>query len=157
MSTHVIRISVALALVVALASTVGCGGPSAPSEQQPAPAPVATGSAEPADGQEQPATPPPAPADVSGMGAWFEQAYPEAAWPGRIKSIEYVAGEVPDSGGFANAVVITTDLDFASEQALGMEIVAALGEASPKWAKQYVLWFADGNNMLAGDIVDPTP
>lgn len=155
MDTHVIRISVALALVAALASMVGCGGPSAASEQQPAPA--ATGSAEPAEVQEQPATPPPAPADVSGMSGWFEQAYPGSAWLGRIKGIEYVAGEVPDSGGFSNAVVITTDLDFASEQALGMEIVAALGEASPTWAKQYVLWFADGNNMLAGDIFDPTP
>lgn len=156
MGTHVIRISVALALVVALTSTVGCGRPSAPSEQQPAPAPAATGSAESAEVQGQPATPP-APADVSGMSGWFEQAYPGAAWLGRIKSIEYMAGEVPDSGGFANAVVITTDLDFASEQALGMEIVEALGEASPKWAKQYVLWFADGNNMLAGGIFDPTP
>jgi len=155
MGTHVIRISVAFALVALLASAVGCGSPSASSEQQPAA--VATESAEPAEQQETPAAKPEAPGDVSGMSGWFEQAYPGAAWLARIKSIEYVAGEVPDSGGFSNAVVITTDLDYASEQALGAEIVAALGEASPTWAKQYVLWFADGNNMLAGDIFDPTP
>jgi hypothetical protein len=112
-----------------------------------------------AAGAEQPTItePPAAPADVSGMQAWFAAAYPDAAWLSRIKSIKYVAGEVPDSGGFKNAVVITTDLDFAGELALGQEIATALGEAHPAWAKQYVIWFADGRNESAGDIVDMTP
>ena len=68
-----------------------------------------------------------------------------------------MAGEVPDSGGFADAIVVTTDLDFAAEQGLAYEIAAALGEAHPSWAKQYVIWFADGRNELAGDITDQTP
>jgi hypothetical protein len=100
---------------------------------------------------------PPAPGDISGMGEWLGKVYPDAAWLGRIKAIEHVAGEVPDSGGFSNAVVVTTDLDFGSEMALGQEIAAALGEAHPGWAKQYVIRFADGANIMAGDIVDMTP
>ncbi len=86
-----------------------------------------------------------------------EEAYPDAPWLARIKDIKYVKGEVPGSGGFANAIVITTDLDFATEQAIAQEIAAALGEADPQWAKQYVLWFADGDNIQAGDIFDFTP
>jgi hypothetical protein len=100
---------------------------------------------------------PPTPSDVSGMRDWLAKAYPDAAWLGRIKAIEHVPDEVPDSGGFSNAVVVTTDLDFASEMALGQEIAAALGEAHVGWAKQYVIWFSDGANMMAGDIVDMTP
>jgi hypothetical protein len=91
------------------------------------------------------------------MRSWFEQAYPNAPWLARIKGIEYVQGEVPGSGGFANAVVITTDLDFKTEQATAQEVAVALGEAHPKWAKQFVVRFADGNNIQAGDIVDTTP
>jgi hypothetical protein len=100
---------------------------------------------------------PPAPADVSGMQGWLAEAYPDAAWVTRIKSIEYVSGEVPDSGGFGNAIVVTTDLDFASEQALADQISAALGEAHPTWAKQFIVRYADGNNITAGDIWDRTP
>lgn len=91
------------------------------------------------------------------MRDWFAAAYPGAEWLGRIKKLEYVAGEVPDSGGFANAVVITTDLDFKTEQPVAQEIVIALGEAHPAWAKQFVLKYADGANVSAGDIVDTTP
>ena len=105
-----------------------------------------------------PAELPPAPADVSGLSAWFAQAYPEAAWLSRITDMQYVPGEVPGSGGFSNAVVNNDrDLDYQTEQALAQEIVDALGETGLTWAAQYVLWFADGSNELAGDIVDMTP
>lgn len=97
------------------------------------------------------------PTDAAGVQAWMGKAYPDAAWLGHIKKVEHVPGEVPDSGGFKNAVVVTTDLDFASEQALGTEIQGALGEANLAWAKQYVVKFADGRNIMAGDLIDPTP
>ncbi len=140
-----------LVLMFALlpALLVGCGEASTPDDGS---SPDTAATEVPA-----PAELPPAPADASGLAAWFTQAYPGATWPARITVIEYVPGEVPGSGGFSNAVVITTDLDYQTEQALAQEIVNALGETGLTWAKQYVLWFADGSNEMAGDIVDMTP
>lgn len=149
-----------LAIALMLSLMVGCGSDSDSTSSDTTPA--STPAASPADEgssaeQDAPVELPAAPADVSGMSAWFAEAYPDAAWRSRIKSIEYVAGEVPDSGGFNNAIVVTTDLDYATEQAVAEEISAALGEAHLTWAKQSVIWFADGNNMLAGDMWDRTP
>lgn len=153
---RIARLAICAAVIAVLSlSLAGCGGASTDGETStpstPAESPAATTE------EAAPAEFPPAPADVSGMSGWFEEAYPDAAWRTRIKSIEYVAGEVPDSGGFANAIVVTTDLDFAAEQPVGQEIVTALGEAHPGWAKQYVVRFGDGKNIMAGDIVDMTP
>lgn len=148
----------ALLLTIALMLTllVGCGKGSKPDSDASTPAsPSAGDTTSPA--QDAPVEFAPAPADVSGMSGWLAEAYPDTAWLARIKRIEYVAGEVPDSGGFGNAIVVTTDLDFASEQAVAEEISVALGEAHPAWAKQFVIRFADGNNILAGDIFDRTP
>lgn len=145
----------AVCIAVLPLSLSGCGDASTKTEASTPSAPAAS-TAAPAE-EVAPTEFSPAPPDVSGMTGWFEEAYPDAAWLSRIKSIKYVAGEVPDSGGFANAIVVTTDLDFASEQAIGQEIVTALGEAHPGWAKQYVVRFADGKNVMAGDIVDMTP
>jgi hypothetical protein len=142
-----IRTIPVLTLVLLLVTLGGCGGSSTTDD-------TATGGA---IDQGTSVTYPPGPADVSGLAAWFEQAYPGADWLSRITDIQYVGGEVPDSGGFANAVVLTTDLDYQTEQAVGQEIVTALGEADLTWAKQYVLWFADGNNEMAGDLMDMTP
>lgn len=146
-----------LVLSLLLISLAGC----APASTQPEPSasPASPNAASPQAGTEAkaPAAYPPAPSDASGMRDWFEQAYPEAQWLARIKNIEYVEGEVPSSGGFANAIVITTDLDFATEQAMAQEIATALGEAHPAWAKQFVVWFADGDNLQAGEIFDATP
>lgn len=153
----VYRAICALILMLLLASQFGCATASTKSDTPVAPATEASESAEADSEDSAPAALPPAPADVSGMRAWFEEAYPDAAWLARIKEIKYVPGEVPSSGGYANAVVITTDLDFKTEQATGQEIVSALGEAHPAWAKQYILRYADGNNVMAGDIFDPTP
>jgi len=153
------RVTARHAAVLALAAIVlalaGCGGASAPSET--APAPVAPESGSGAAPEAQSAELPPAPSDASGMQGWLAEAYPDAAWLARITSIEHVPGEVPDSGGFANAIVVGTDLDFASEQPLADQIAAAIGEAHPTWAKQLVVRYADGNNITAGDIFDRTP
>lgn len=142
-----------LALLIPLS---GCASSSTP-EAPPTTAP-ATSESPGADAGSPGVTPlPPAPADVSGMKDWFAEAYPDAAWLARITDVAYVSGEVPDSGGFANAIVVTTDLDFDGEQPLAQEIVSAIGEADPDWAEQYVIRFADGRNIQAGDIFDPTP
>lgn len=143
------RAILVLVVALSLAALVGCGEASAPDDGSSPDTAASDASA--------PAELPAAPADASGLAAWFTQAYPGATWPARITVIEYVPGEVPGSGGFSNAVVITTDLDYATEQALAQEIVNALGETDLTWAKQYVLWFSDGSSELAGDIVDMTP
>lgn len=152
---HRMACAVTLALIVILQP--GCA---TTSTQPETPASPATGTSAPPEAvtdEAAPAAYPPPPGDVSGLRGWFEEAYPEAPWLSRIKDIEYVEGEVPGSGGFANAVVMTTDLDFKTEQATAQEIATALGEAQPGWAKQYVVWFADGANLQAGEIIDPTP
>lgn len=155
---RVIRILASLlAIVLMLSLLIGCDNTAEPvsgGSSTPASSSAGDGASSAPDA---PTEFPPAPADVSGMSGWLDEAYPDAAWRARIKSIEYVPGEVPDSGGYSNAIVVTTDLDFASEQTLAEEISTALGEAHPAWAKQYVIWFADGNNMTAGDIWDRTP
>jgi len=143
-----------LTIGLVLATLAGCGGTATPAKTDATP-PADSGA--PAASDDAPVTYPPAPADVSGMQDWLAKAYPDVPWLGRIKKVEYVAGEVPDSGGFANAIVLTTDLDFASEQGVADEIGAAIGEAHPSWAKQFVLRYADGKNITAGDIVDRTP
>lgn len=160
MSRRVMRIVSAIVLMLALVAASGCAADS--SKSKGSSTSELTGSTKSdASAEQQPEAAstgfPPAPADVSGMRDWFTQAYPAAAWLGRIKSIEYVAGEVPDSGGWSNAIVITTDLDFGTELAMAQEIGTALGEAHPAWAKQYIVRFADGKNMQAGDIIDTTP
>jgi len=151
-----VRHVAAIALAVMMFVLVGCGGASAPSDTPSAPAASAPGSNAPVS-EAEPTEFPPAPSDVSGMQSWLAEAYPDAAWLARIKAIEYVPGEVPDSGGFANAIVVVTDLEFAREQPLADQIAAALGEAHPAWAKQLVVRYADGNNITAGDIFDRTP
>lgn len=152
----IIGLASLLAITLTFSLLVGCDNDSGPDSgsSTPASAPEedSTSSAQDASAEF-----PPAPADVSGMSGWLAEAYPDAAWRGRIKDIEHVPGEVPDSGGFSNAIVVTTDLDFASEQTIAEEISAALGEAHPTWAKQAVIRFADGNNIVAGDIWDRTP
>ena len=92
------------------------------------------------------------PADVGALPDWFEQACAGAPWIERIASIEYVAGEVPDSGGFSNAVVITTDLAFPADQALGQQIWMALANAHITWAENVVVWYADHVNETVGQI-----
>ncbi|PKQ30404.1 MAG: hypothetical protein CVT60_00045 [Actinobacteria bacterium HGW-Actinobacteria-10] len=150
----VIRTTGALALALCLVPLAGC---TTTSTQRETTTPATSETSEEKSTEEAAATYPPAPSDVSGMRGWFEEAYPDAPWLARIEGIEYVEGEVPGSGGFANAVVIKTDLDFTTEKATGQEIAAALGEAHPEWAKQFVVWFADGDNIQAGDIFDATP
>lgn len=151
------RTTCALTLALLLTPLIGCAAASSPTKTSAPPSPATSASPEVGNETVAPTTFPAAPSDVSGMRDWFAQAYPKAPWLGRIKDIKYVPGEVPDSGGFANAIVITTDLDFGAEQTIGQEIATALGEAHPEWAKQFVVWFADGNNLLAGDIFDATP
>jgi len=155
---HLVRSTIlGLALALLLVPLVGCAGASTQSET---PASPSTATSAPSDAVTEDAAPtafPPAPSDVSGMLGWFGEAYPDAPWLARIKDIKYVKGEVPETGGFANAIVITTDLDFATEQAISQEIATALGEADIQWAKQFVIWFADGDNIQAGGIVDSTP
>lgn len=136
-------------VMVVVVLIAGCG------DSGGSPAATTTGGV--ATSAADPAAFPPAPDDVSGMGDWLAAAYPGAAFLSRISQIEYVPGEVPGSGGFANAIVVTTDLSFPDEQALASELATALGEAHPAWATQYVIWFADGSNQLAGTIVDMTP
>lgn len=143
------RAILVLVFALSLAALAGCGEASAPDDGSSPDTAASDASA--------PAELPAAPADASGLSAWFAQAYPQVAWLSRITDIQYVPGEVPGSGGFSNAIVIKTDLDYATEQALAQEIVNALGETDLTWAKQYVLWFPDGSNELAGDIVDMTP
>lgn len=152
----IIGLASLFAVALMLSLLVGCDNNSEPDGGSGTPASSSAGdSTSPA--QDVAVEFPPAPADVSGMSRWLAEAYPDAAWKARIKQIDYVPGEVPDSGGFSNAIVVTTDLDFASEQTIAEEISTALGEAHPTWAKQSVIKFADGNNILAGDIWDRTP
>lgn len=164
MRRKITALATVLALALLLAALTACGGGSDSGSNVTPPAepaggnaaePGAAGGTQPAD--DVPVARPEAPADVSGMQEWLDTAFPDSSWTGRIKKIEHVPGEVPDSGGFANAIVVTTDLDFATEQSIGTDIANALGEANVTWAKQYVVRFADGNNITAGDLVDMTP
>ena len=181
---HIIaRVGARLAVALIVVVLAGCGGTQEPrtgatptaSVAAPSTSTASEGVTSPTSASEQTAPPEdckvkdrgpddpprptfaPAPADVSGMLGWLATSCPGAAWLPRIQKIEYVPGEVPDSGGFANAIVITTDLEFATEQAVALEIGLVLGEAHPSWASQFVVWYADGHNETAGDIIDMTP
>ena len=101
---------------------------------------------------ELPATPASAPEFAGWLDAAFGSGSPEPeAWVEHVQSSEYAAS-LPT--GNYEVLIVRTDLPFdQTGQRTAQLIIQAIYTAEPTFAKQFAVYYADGSNMTAGDIV----